>query len=103
MCVVSNIGDNYRDNFEKRWPEIWPSVKPGNPIAPFLPAPITRQEFDALKNEVEELKKLLEAAQRFDVATGQEDCHMDEKVELIKNLAKPVGVSVDDIFRAKGE
>lgn len=102
MCTVSMIGDD----FHKRWPqnpvnpwrEIDPTNYPNNtPIRALLPE-ISRIEFDALKKEVEALKKLLEAANKYDQETGQPDCHMDEKVNLIKRLAEITGVDMKDVF-----
>ncbi len=110
MCTVSNIGDGYRDNFPPRWPNIvWPAQptgvpypsQPGIPGQPFVinTSEVTREEFNALKKEVEELKQLLKAAKKFDEETGQPDCHMDDKVEFIKKLAEYVGVDLEDIFK----
>jgi len=114
MCTVSNIGDGYRDNFAPRWPNvpIWPHQPVGvpypaqpatAPVPVFTPAVFTpavsKEEFDALKKEVEELKQLLKAAKKFDEETGQPDCHMDDKVEFIKKLAEFVGVDLEDIFK----
>ena len=98
MCVVSNIGDNYRDNFQPRWPNvpIQPTIYPNQTI-PLLP--VSREEFEALKKEVEELKVLLKAAKKFDEQTNQPDCHMDDKVDFIKKLAEFVGVDLEDIFK----
>jgi hypothetical protein len=110
MCTVSNIGDNYRDNFAPRWPTvpIWPqqptgvlyppqpSIMPGQTV---VTIPVSKEEFDALKKEVEELKQLLKAAKKFDEETGQPDCHMDDKVDFIKKLAEYVGVDLEDIFK----
>jgi hypothetical protein len=59
---------------------------------------VSREEFNALKHEITELRKVLKAAKAFDEATGQPDCEMDEKVALIKRLAEMVGVSMEDIF-----
>jgi hypothetical protein len=114
MCTVSNIGDNYRDNFAPRWPNIvhpntWPAQPtgvpypsqpgiPGQPVPVFTPA-VSKEEFEALKKEVEELKQLLKAAKKFDDETGQPDCHMDDKVDFIKKLADYVGVDLEDIFK----
>ena len=113
MCTVSNIGDNYRDNFPPRWPGIvhpntWPAqptgvpypAQPGIPGQPVVidTSGVSKQEFEALKKEVEELKQLLKAAKKFDEETGQPDCHMDDKVEFIKKLAEYVGVDLEDIF-----
>ena len=111
MCTVSNIGDNYRDNFAPRWPNVpvWPHQPVGvpYPAQPSIPgqplvintSEVTREEFNALKKEVEELKQLLKAAKKFDEETGQPDCHMDDKVEFIKKLAEFVGVDLEDIFK----
>ena len=111
MCTVSNIGDGYRDNFPPRWPNvpIWPVQPtgvpypsqpgiPGQPVPVFTPA-VSKEEFEALKKEVEELKQLLKAAKKFDEETGQPDCHMDDKVDFIKKLAEYVGVDLEDIFK----
>ena len=94
MCVVSNIGDNYRDSFPDRWPSIpvYPNTWPSK-------SEVTKAEFEALKKEVEELKKLLLAAKEYDKKTGQPDCQMDEKVEFIKKLAEYVGVDINEVFK----
>lgn len=104
MCVVSSVGDD----FTKGWPS-----NPANPwrdVVPYpMPGPlgfipdnkVTREEFDALKKEVLELKRVLEAAKRYDESTGQPDCHHGEKVALIRKLAEVVGISMDDIFNPK--
>lgn len=65
------------------------------------PEPISREDFEALKSEVQELKALLLAAKRFDEATDQADCEMDEKVELIRRVADLVGIDVDDVFGSR--
>lgn len=92
MCTVSFIGDNYRGTFPDRYPWYVPQYPADPSIGP------TRDEFEALKREVEELKVLLKAAKKFDEETNQPDCHMDEKVEFIKKLAEYVGVDLEDIF-----
>lgn len=96
MCVVSYIGDDWRN---RQWPSIkpeqWPIDLPSEPVK--LPG-ISREEFERLKKEIEELKKLLTAAKEYDKKTGQADCHMDEKVKLIKKLAEITGVSVKELF-----
>ncbi len=93
MCTVSNIGDDWG----KRWPD--------NPVNPWKQLPdvfpqVSRAEFDALKREVEALRDLLKAAKIYDEKTGQPDCHMDDKVALIKKIAKVVGVDLGDVFAA---
>lgn len=63
-----------------------------------VPSTPTREEFEALKKEVEELKKLLLAAKEYDEKTGEPDCEIDEKVEVIKKIAKLVGVDMESVF-----
>jgi len=113
MCTVSNVGDDWRNNFPDKFPNFPNPFEPYPPfrsprkvrpvetsptIKPFEQMGITREEFDALKREVEDLKKKLEEAKKFDEATGQKDCHMEEKVEFIKKIAEFVGVDLGDVF-----
>jgi hypothetical protein len=104
MCVVSNIGDQWRDAFPERYPWYPPYTPlPGipNPYAPpviIIPGP-TKEEFDALKKEVEALKELLKAAKKFDEETGQKNCEMDEKIDFIKKIAEFVGVDINEVFK----
>jgi len=85
MCMISMIGDDWRQRFPTQWPQ-------------FNPEQVTRAEFEALRKEMEELKQLLLAAKKYDEATGQPDCEVDEKVALIKAVAKAVGVDMDAVF-----
>ena len=93
MCAVSAVGDYWSANLPQQpyYPVIQPIFTNGTPE-------ISRAEFDALKKDIEALKELLAAAKKFDAATGQPDCETDEKVELIRKLAKLVGVSFDGIL-----
>jgi hypothetical protein len=93
MCIVSMIGDGWQDQFPGRWPNITPGIT--------QPKDVTRAEFEALKREIQELKVLLNAAKKFDEATGQPNCEIDDKVRLIKEIAKMVGVDMSDVFDAK--
>jgi len=91
MCVVSNIGNGFKQD----WPTQWPHVDPLKPIEP----QVSREEFNQLKRQMEELKELLKAAKKYDEATGQPDCEQGDKVELILKLAEQLGVeiSIDDL------
>lgn len=94
MCTVSAVGDAWRQDFPERWPHTYPSSGSGG----INITGVSRQEFEALKAEVEQLRILLKAAKAFDEATGQPDCEVDEKVELIKRVAEAVGVDLEDVF-----
>lgn len=111
MCAVSYMGDYWKDQFPKKHP--W--VNPGYPMQPAAPMPgidapiptitlppvetVKKEDFEALRKEVMELKELLKAAIKYDKETGEPDCHMDEKIELIKQVAKYVGVDLKDVFK----
>jgi hypothetical protein len=100
MCTVSNIGTAAGDYIPGRYPYVQPWVNPGAagvPQAPFVDS-VTRAEFEALRNEMAELRKLLVAAKEYDRATGQPDCEVDEKVALLKRLAELVDVDLDDVL-----
>ena len=102
MCVVSNVGDDYSKRFPATFPGTpwlpapapnWPTVPPTTFISV-----ISRQEFDELKAMVVQMKRDLEAAKAQDVADGNPDCEMEEKVALLKQIAKFVGVDLTAIF-----
>lgn len=95
MCVVSMIGDHYRDKWIDRWPSIpsWPAHS--------TELPISRAEFDELKRDVQELKELLKRAKEYDERNGEPDCEIDEKMNLLKQVAKLVGVNLDEILKPK--
>jgi len=93
MCTVSMVMDHYRDNYLERWPGMVPTQ-------PFMPA-VSRDEFEALKREIEDMKKLLIRAKEYDERNGEPDCEMDEKVALIKQIAKFVGVDLDSVLAPK--
>ena len=105
MCVVSMVGDHYSDKWRPRFPDIgtWPDpVEYPTKVQPltFLPE-ITREEFDALKKEVEEMKALLKRAKEYDERNNEPDCEIEEKMALLRKVARMVGVDLDDVIGAK--
>lgn len=95
--MVSNIGDGWKESFPKNWPQFQEPAIHNTPSV-FIQQGVPQADFDALKKEVEGLKKLLQAAKAFDDATGQPHCEIDEKVKLIKAVARLVGVDLGDVF-----
>lgn len=90
MCVTSMVGDFYRDY-------TFPS-KPYFPSFPaYLPEPdkISRAEFDDLKKTVDELKELLKRAKKYDEDTDQKDCETEDKMAILRKVAKLVGVDLE--------
>lgn len=101
MCTVSMVGDHYRDIWKDRpwYPQ--PAV-PMPSTAPIIIGPeITRAEFDDLKRQVAEMKELLKRAKRYDEENGQADCEVDDKMELLRKIAKAVGVDLGDVIPEK--
>jgi len=94
MCVVSMIGDHYGEKFRnpQQWPGLQPYVQP-SPIV--LPSPISREEFENLKREVEEMRVLLRRAKLYDQQNGEPDCGIEDKMALLRRVAKLVGVDLD--------
>lgn len=92
MCTVSMVMDHYRD----KW---YPTTLPTTDLlqVPFV-SPVSRQEFDQLKRDVDEMKALLRRAKQYDVDNGEPDCEMDEKVALVRKVADAVGVDLSDLF-----
>lgn len=105
MCVSSMVGDFYRDKLypgrlsypgastalpDPRQPNQWPFQIPAS-------GP-TQSEFDALKREVWDMKELLKLASEYDRKTGQPDCETDEKMAVLRGVAKLVGVNLDDVL-----
>lgn len=101
MCTVSMVGDFYRE----KWRPLEPYIQPGtgtSPAAPFYPPfqkAVSPEEFEALKKEVQDMKKLLQMAKIYDEKNGEPNCEMDEKMKLLKDIAKLVGIDLDDILK----
>jgi hypothetical protein len=105
MCVVSAVGDYWKDDFNKRYPN-WPERT--DPFAPNafptsknLPIDLskfaTKEDIENIKKDLLELKELLKAAIKYDEKTNQPHCENDEKIALIKQVAKAVNVDLSDL------
>lgn len=105
MCSVSMVGDYYRDTFPQRpyWPAIQSTTLPAVPSVILQQPSISREEFDALKRDVEDMKELLRRAKAYDEANGEPDCEIDEKMVLLKKIAAVVGVDLDDVLKKKAQ
>lgn len=90
MCVVSMIGDHFTDKWREPYFPKWPNTTPV--------IPVDRTEFERLKREVEDMKKLLERAKFYDERNREPHCEMDEKVVLLRKIAEAVGVDLGDVF-----
>lgn len=89
------IGDHYRDKWDDR--QWFPNIGQLGYLVP----PISREEFDALKREVVEMKELLRRAKLYDEKNGEPACEIDEKMDLLRKVAKLVGVDLNDVIPPK--
>lgn len=92
MCTVSMIGDFYRDKWKE---QTW--FPPGHYVTPI--SPVSREEFDALKKEVLDMKELLKRAKAYDERNGEPDCEIAEKMDLLRKVAEMVGVNLEDVLK----
>lgn len=86
------------DDWNTRLPKIYPWAVPPQTETITIKTGPDQAEFDALKKEVEELKKVLKAAKIYDAATGQPDCEEEEKIALLKQIAELVGVDIKEVL-----
>ena len=94
MCAVSMIGDFYGDQFrQKPWFPQGPQ-----PWVVNHPSEISRAEFDELKRQVAEMKELLKRAKDYDERNGEPECEIDEKMDVLRKVAKLVGIDLDDVI-----
>lgn len=102
MCVVSFIGDHYSRKYTYPY-EVYPSQPPFPNEKETLPdiarrltnnQTVTREEFDKLKESVKEMKELLIKAIEYDKRTGQSECENEDKMQLLRQIAKLVGVEL---------
>lgn len=96
MYSVSLVGDQRQPPWPGNWPNAVPPYNP--PISMPLVPQVNRQEFDRLKAEVEQMRKELEAARAQDIAEGNPDCEMEEKVVMLKAIAKAFGIDLSGVF-----
>lgn len=89
MCTVSMIGDHYSDKWNQpKYQPIFTNI-----------SNISKEEFDALKKEVEEMKELLKKAKIYDEKNNEPNCEMEDKIALLKKIAELVGVDLKDILK----
>lgn len=94
MCVVSFVGDFYRE----KWDPFRPFVTEKVTTFTFSP---TQEEFDALKKEVADMKEMLRRAKIYDEKNNEPNCEIEDKMKFLRDVAKLVGVDLDDVIGKK--
>lgn len=95
MCTVSMIGDFYNDKWA---PRPWYSTV-ASPARIEYVLGMSREEFDALKKEVEEIKELIKRVKKYDEDHGEPNCEIEDKMKLLRRVAKAVGVELEDVLK----
>jgi hypothetical protein len=96
---MSMIGDYYHD---KWYPTPTPEIPNIGVPYPLPPTPnVTKEEFEALRRDVLEMKELLKRALDYDKRNNEPHCETHAKMEVLRNVAKIVGISLDDIIEYK--
>jgi len=89
MCTVSMIGDHFNDKWNSPYyQQTFTNL-----------SLISKQEFDALKKEVEDMKQLLIRAKIYDEKNNEPNCEIEEKIETLRKIADLMGVDLNDVFK----
>lgn len=103
MCVYSMVIDGTLENWRKNYPNIQPWNPPetypfaGTASNIFEPM-ATKEELDLLRRDFEDFKTLVKKAIEYDKRSNQPNCESEDKLELVKNIAKLIGVDIADIL-----
>ena len=97
MCVVSMVYDHYYEKWKNTPPPPNPYIypPPPYPIMPWVapPSGLPTQQ------ELEEFRRLLERARKYDIETGQKDCELEEKKRKVKELAESFGLDIEFVLK----
>lgn len=93
MCVMSMVMQSKTDDwFQRYWPQpfVWPVPIPAIPFPLPMPlAPLPTQE------ELDFLRRLMKDAKEYDTKNGEPDCELGDKKEMLRKMAKALGVKVE--------
>lgn len=103
MCVVSMVGQHYTEKFHREWPQFFPGALTPTPHLDFGRLAVSRQEFDELKRQVEEMVSLLRRAKMYDESHSEPDCEIEEKMAALRTIARLVGVDLDATLKVTQE
>lgn len=102
MCVMSMVMDHRYDEWYRRLHQpVLPNIRP--PWNPYDQIPFPQQPPyvntpsppTITQQEIDEFRRLLEKAKKYDEEHNQPDCELDEKKQKLKKLAEELGVKID--------
>lgn len=86
MCAYSMICDHFYDKWAPSGPIITPPAIPRP-----RPTPLTDEE-------IEEFRKLLERAKKYDIDNGEPECELEDKKRKLKELARQLGKELEEVL-----
>lgn len=92
MCSIIHRGS--------LWSKMGP-LKTVTTTGSYLIPEVSKLEFDQLKKEVIEMKELLRKAKIYDEENNEPDCEIETKMNFLREIAKLVGVELDDVLKPK--
>ena len=103
MCVVSMIGDHYKDRLFPYEPYTFPyrTTTTNGDVSEWFKPQVSKEEFEALKKEVENMKELLKRAKLYDEKNNEPDCEIEEKMVFLRRIAELVGINLDEVIKPK--
>lgn len=100
--MVSMVGDKYGRKDE--WP-MWPDQIPFPEYPKATPGPndifayVSHAEFEKLKADFLKMKAELDDAKKQDIANGEPNCEMDEKVDVIQQIGDMLKMELGNLFK----
>lgn len=101
MCFASAVGDH----FTKEWtrgvgiPTDWDAIRRINEgLLPIEKSGVSVVEFERLKQQVKDMTALLKVAVDYDQRTGQPNCEVEQKIEMLRMVASAFKIDLDAIL-----
>lgn len=90
------VGDHFNDKWKDKF---WYPAPTYPTFVPFYDPPrtpdISREEFESLRKEVQEMIALMKRAKKYDDENDEPNCEMEEKMRALRQIAKWFGVDLD--------
>ncbi len=86
MCVISMVATDWLER---------PTTTQVDWTVTNWPGTVSKEEFDALKKDVENLKVLLKKAKIYDDEHDQPECQDEEKMEILRKIADVLGIDLE--------
>lgn len=90
MCVLSMVMQSQANDWIQRyWPPPYVMPAPATPLS--IPSPVTSPP---TQEEIDFFRRLMKDAKEYDTKNGEPDCELGDKKEMLRKMAKALGVKV---------